>query len=187
VAGLNSSHISFDFLPKKTFKSTQSPFIGIGLEMSSPRESSKTNFIVELWLRTLTVAGTYSYPFSAYTRHDTYHMKVNMIRLPVGIKYYLTNSAYIKGGGAFMVLQNNGSKIEEVYESNSGSTTFYEKFDKISVGQLSVWGGLGLEKRLSKRNKLQAEIQYEKGTGILRRTQSANTFGNATLLVGISF
>jgi hypothetical protein len=187
IAGLNSPHVSFDFLPKKTLKSAHSVFAGVGLELSSPSESWKTAFIVELWFSKLTVEGTYSYPFGAYTRHDNYRIAVNMIRLPFGLKHYLGSNSYIKGGGAFMAMKNNGSKIVEVFETSSSSVTYHEKFDKISVGQISIWGSIGLEKKISKGKKFQAELQYEQGTGIARRTQFDNSYGNAVLLVGISF
>jgi hypothetical protein len=188
LSGLNLTQISFDFLPKNTFRNTHSMFYGAGLEFSSPRMSWKSAFLVELWYSKLNIEGTYNYPFNAFTRHDKYEINVNMLRIPIGLKHYLTKSAYLKGGGAFFVMRNKGSGITEVYESADSSTaTFHEKFNKVSTGQLSIWGGIGIEAKISKRKRFHLELQYEKGTGIGRRTQFTNTYNNAMALVGISF
>jgi hypothetical protein len=187
LGGINSARVSFKSLPKHIFKNSQSFFGGAGLEFSSPKLSWKSAFILELWLSKVSVEGTYSHPFSTFTRHDTYQIDVTIIRLPVGIKHFLGRNTYIKGGPAFMAMRNNDSKIKEVFETSASSVTYYEKFNKISNGQLAIWGGLGVQKKIGTRNKIMAEVQYEQGTGLVRRTQFDNNYGNAVFLIGLSF
>jgi hypothetical protein len=195
VGGLNMSKVVFKNLPAGTFDLATSAFGGAGIELSSPQAGSRINFLFEIWYSKNSFKGVSEHQRLTYEKQvDTYEINVNYLRIPVGIKYYLSKgnvSSYLKAGLSYYIFSKKSeSKLSQVRvntQDNSSENISDGYAALVNSGQFTGWAGPGLQFNMGDKMKLSTEVQYEVGSGVVRSADINNKFNNIIFLLAVSF
>jgi hypothetical protein len=133
-------------------------------------------------------------PINSYRRiYSTYDVEFDVVRVPFGVGYYLTDPArspvYVKGGlsKAFM-LSSSFDYIRET-ESFTMVTTEAANHRNVIKGGLGLWGSLGIEARIRRAQKGFLEIRWEKSPASIDTPKHNFSFDmtNVGLYAGLLF
>lgn len=167
AVGVRSNFNYLDYLPDRY--SSVDPFIGLALEMSSPRISERMAFVGEVLLTRQVFSEEYrlEIPSSIVDYQETvFHL--NFLSVNYSLKYRLNARAlspFIQAGGAYDFFIN--SKTEHIKETvfvkeKEVSTSYINPFD-FKWYQLGFWGAVGISRKW-KDYILAARLKYGNNT-----------------------
>jgi hypothetical protein len=195
-AGLVYSEMSFRFIKdirKSDFKVGPSPYVGVTLYFSFPKETEKFFFTTEMFVMKNHYAGSWRKDrLSTYEVND-YKRDVVSLTLPVGLMYSFSSKAsspYLKlGFSSNMVLHTSCSwKINTFI--NNGEVYQNEELKPGITRKISfrTWGAIGYRLKTGAKTRMTIEAKYETGDGFVESSYLGNTtIKNMCFIAGFIF
>jgi hypothetical protein len=154
---------------KTSFEPSNSPFLGVSLEIFSPRINENTSFHSDL-LFFKSKYSLYNKTQNAYYIAREYiTIELTQLKIPLGIKYIFPGrrlTSFLSMGVSATVHLNNKSRWIEEVESHSIVETNHNEALNISKAQFGLWGGVGIMKSVNKNLNGFCEFRFERTDGI---------------------
>lgn len=172
--GINISKLNFDTSPgyehlTGDFEVSNSPMIGVSLDILSPRISERISFHGDILYLTSRYYNYSVFNNSFSSNRNYVTVELQQIKIPIGFRYTFPKrnfTPYFNMGISSTIHLSSNSKWVQELESNSVVLTYNNEALTIKQNQLGLWGGLGVLKSIN--NKLMAfiELRYEQTDGI---------------------
>jgi hypothetical protein len=174
AGGMKISKINFDEEVvsqhlEGSFETSNSPIIGISIDVLSPRISERFSFHSDILY-----TGTKYYNFNSVStsfssRRDYVAIELRELKVPMAFRYTgpgkIIRPFLNAGVSATFHLESNSSWIREI-ESNHVVQSFSREALPISKDQFGFWGGIGILKSINKKYEAFLELRYEQTNGI---------------------
>ncbi len=165
-------------------------FGGVGLEIGLPRIYDKIAVLINFHYSRAFYQGSSSFAQNGRLYQDDLLLKVEYVKIPVGVKYYFGNpgrSPFVNAGGYLTHVTK--SKFTAVRESNYNNViSTWEGTGARLRGARGLFVGVGYEYRIASRFKAFVEVRADQGTGFFgTRIESNSKVINYIALAGIKF
>jgi hypothetical protein len=144
------------------FEPSQSPLIGLSVDLSSPRMNQRISFYASLMYQR---SRFYSYRMvhgTYYTNRHYVTIEMASLQLPIGVKYTFPErryTTYVDAG----VLSNYrlGGRSEWIKEREADNVVeTYPETVSLNKNQFGFWGGIGIRRTLSPSLNIFLECRY---------------------------
>lgn len=173
---------------------TFNPAFGAGLTLYMPGLRERLFFDLQVHYGTRSGEAFVERPINSYRRiYSTYTIEFDMVRVPLGVGFYLTNPGrsplYVKAGlSKGFVLSSSFDYVRET-ESFTMVTTEAASHHDVVKGGFGLWGSLGVQTRIHGARKGFLEIRLEKSPASIEVPNHNFSFKmtNAGLYAGLLF
>lgn len=197
VAGINSSQIHFGARAPHyllgTFESVNAPFVGISLDVLSPRITERMAFHAEFFYMSSKYRHYSQQENFPSVRRNYVTVEVEQIKIPIGFRYTFREqrfTPYFNLGVSGTVHLNSGSSWVQEVEMSGVVETAENEAMPITRKQVGFWGGIGVLKSINSKLNVFCEFRYEQTDGVSENliffaSDFASTIRNFQLAFGL--
>jgi hypothetical protein len=164
------------------------PF-GLGIDISSPRISDRTFFLLEAWRINKSFQGYSEETLPNSLRRTDIYFNSNFIKVPIGLQLNLkreSSTPYLKFGfSQYFLTSFSASAISET-EASGIVMTYRYSVPVNPRNQSGIWIGAGYSKRMSLVS-LFAEARYERNNGFVSGNGLSSSGSAFNILFGLTY
>lgn len=182
---LKSNHSNF------SFKENTAVSGGAGINISFPRFNRKASFLAELWYSQKNLHAHGIYKKSIRTYYEDHFISWKAFKLPLGIRYHLTNrntTPYVEVGAVKNFVLDNDIYLIRDFLYNKEVTTTEIETNLGSGNSFGYWGSAGITGHLIRGYRGFIEARFEKSLlGTLPGSGARVHIINTSVVAGLRF